>query len=156
MTLATVTRQLPGKPAPEATEASLGSRVVDVVSEQAQRVLMYVETLNAQGVRPQPRFVDSFADEPERRQTVQVDDTAERIMLESYTHYLTRLGWVELEGGGVTVSEIGQALVRALTGTPVGSGGGRRALPTPRNEPTLTEPNVGPWATAEASRRPGR
>lgn len=130
---------------------------MDVVSEQAQRVLMYVETLNSQGVRPQARFVDSFADEPERRQTV-VDDTAERILLESYTHYLTRLGWVDIEDGGVAVSEIGRALVRALTGTPAGSGGGRRALPAPRNEPTLSGPTArtGPWETAEAGRRPGR
>ncbi|WP_109506758.1 hypothetical protein [Nocardioides speluncae] len=128
---------------------------MDVVSEQAQRVLMYVETLNAQGVRPQARFVDAFADEPDRRQTV-VDDTAERIMLESYSSYLTRLGWVEIVEGGVAVSEIGTALVRALTGATVGSGGGRRALPTPRNEPTLPGPSVGPWEPAEAGRHPGR
>lgn len=95
------------------------------MSEQTHRVLAYVDALNRHGVKPSPRWVDQFAEEPKRRvamvgglssiATVWSEMMSEReVPKETFTQYMTRLGWVAANDGQVELSRLGRALLKAL------------------------------------------
>lgn len=100
---------------------------VEIVNEETHRVLAYVDALNRHGVRPPRALVDEFAEAPEQKvrmdggirglaQLRMVAATfAERYVPdETFSEYLSRLGWIGEVSDAVELTAIGRALLKAL------------------------------------------
>lgn len=100
---------------------------MEIVDEATHRVLAYVQALNRHGVRPHRTVVDEFGEAPERRFSQRSNMAAfdlrsqltaiwsmQRVAEETFCQFLTRLGWIQDEEGGVALTVVGRALLKSL------------------------------------------
>lgn len=109
---------------------------MEIVDERTHRVLAYIDALNRHGDRPDPYYVNEFAENPDQatrqdyadlsylaRSTLRHQDLRRNLIAfapfaqaeEGFCDYLDRLGWITgLNAARIELTSTGRALVRAL------------------------------------------
>ena len=103
---------------------------MDVLPVAAHRTLAYVALVNRGGARPSTQGVRQFFQSAEPREALTLAAMMEAVAAQRYSvgsgedpfQYLLRMEWVAVEDNGVTLTTVGQALLRALESADSGRG----------------------------------
>ncbi|MEW1921925.1 hypothetical protein [Pseudarthrobacter oxydans] len=97
---------------------------MEILTPPAHRALLYLEAVNRQGQKPSSEQLDAYAKDWKPRQRVEggyaqiqammdnMTNMGGRTVVEAMTDYLRRVGWLSVSKSGLTITELGKAVLR--------------------------------------------